>query len=260
MTKLFFSRLTALLASLLLIAPAHAEETSAPQEDIHAALSSQLADTVFTSGWILQISRDRLLILCPDNGMHLEVLLNEETTLEGASDLRVGDFIHVRYDGLMTRSIPAQIVGQSVACHRLNGVVKALNEEGLLLTTAESGDVQVLCDASQSAELTEGAEITVYYDGKMTFSLPGRISADFIRLPGFTGVASDVDAGGFLLTTEDSEYLVHVAPETRLFVTLEEGARVTVTHGPAITLSLPGQFTAVEVLPAPRTAVVTIVD
>lgn len=260
MKKLFFHRLTALLASLLLIVPAFAEETSEPKEDVTAALSTQLTGVTFASGWVLEVSDDRLLMLCPDNGMHLEVLLSEETTLEGVSALQVGDFIHVRYNGAMTRSIPAQIAGQNVACHRLTGVVAERNEEGPLLTTGDGIDVQVRCDAALSYGVLEGSEITVYYDGKMTFSLPGQINADFIRLPGFTGAISDLTEDSFLLTTEDSEYLVHVAPETRLFLTLEEGARVTVTHGPTMTLSLPGQFTAVEVLPAPSTVTKTIVD
>jgi len=59
----------------------------------------------------------------------------------------VGDYIHVLYDGIMTRSLPAQVYAQKIGCYKTTGTVSELTESGFLLTT-ETDVVQVNADAA----------------------------------------------------------------------------------------------------------------
>ena len=60
------------------------------------------------------------------------VLTNEETLLEGfdaLEKLEAGRRVEVMYNGMMTRSIPAQITAQHIGNHMVMGLVSEMTEE-----------------------------------------------------------------------------------------------------------------------------------
>lgn len=145
---------------------------------------------VTLSGVIKEVNDQYLLITTPDE-MDVQVNLSEETLyeLDGEGELSVGAFIHVLYNGQMTRSLPAQIHAIKVSCYTFTGVISELNEKYFMLTTADEQVVQVNIKPEQQAvnqitdekvALADGAKVTVYFNGVMALSLPGQIGADLI--------------------------------------------------------------------------------
>ena len=110
----------------------------------------------------------------------VEAHFHPETLLEGAEDLAVGDYVFITYNGIMSRSIPAQITAEKVTAYRFTGIESQLQEDGFLLTTEDAGDVWVNAEAELLEGVAAEAEITVYFDGVMTMSLPGQICAAWI--------------------------------------------------------------------------------
>lgn len=123
-----------------------------------------------------------LIIETQDFGL-VEVHFTQETLLEGAEDFVVGDYIFVSYNGVMTRSLPPQVTAEKVTAYRFTGTVSQLGENGFMLTTETVGDVWVNALPEQLETVANDQEVTVYFDGVMTMSLPGQISAAWIVTP-----------------------------------------------------------------------------
>lgn len=136
----------------------------------------------------------------------LLVNVDDNTVLDGILSIRPiepGMYVLVDHNGMMTRSIPAQVYAQRVGCYTLNGVADQITEEGVLLTGDPIfGDVFVQMSPTM-AVVFPGAPMLVYYDGVMTMSLPGKVNARHVVVPGVTGVISETDGAGFTLTDED---------------------------------------------------------
>lgn len=149
-----------------------------------------------------------------------EVWLNtDETTvwdgILAEGELEVGQYVLVRYDGRLTRSLPPQAHADRVGCYVLNGTVEAFYDSGVLLTGDENfGDVIVHLEESL-AHVYIGMPVTVYYDGIMMMSLPGQVNARHIVVPSLTGTVSERDGEGFTLTdAEGQAYQVLLTEET----------------------------------------------
>ncbi len=137
-----------------------------------------------------------------------EVMVNtdENSVMDGLlaqEELAVGMYVFVDFNGMMTRSVPAQVYAQRVGCYTLNGVASQITEEGILLT----GDPiygEVLDDLEQThTPVFLGAPVQVYYDGVITMSLPGQVTAHHVVVPELTGVVSETDGAGFTLIDAD---------------------------------------------------------
>lgn len=149
-----------------------------------------------------------------------EVWLNtDETTvwdgILAESELEVGQYVLVRYDGRLTRSLPPQAHADRVGCYVLSGTVEAFYDSGVLLTGDENfGDVIVHLEDSL-AHVYIGMPVTVYYDGIMMMSLPGQVGARHIVVPSLTGTVSERGGEGFTLTdAEGQAYQVLLTEET----------------------------------------------
>ena len=149
-----------------------------------------------------------------------EVWLNtDETTvwdgILAEGELEVGQYVLVRYDGRLTRSLPPQAHADRVGCYVLSGTVEAFYDSGVLLTGDENfGDVIVHMDESL-AHVYTGMPVTVYYDGIMMMSLPGQVNARHIVVPSLTGTVSERGGEGFTLTDADGQaYQVLLTEET----------------------------------------------
>lgn len=113
----------------------------------------------------------------------VEVHFSTDSLLEGAEDLSVGDYIYVQYNGMMTRSIPGQVSAEKISAWRLTGKVTEVTEDGFMLNTQENGDVWVHAAEDLLSLVQAEGEVTVYFNGVMTLSLPGQINAAWIVTP-----------------------------------------------------------------------------
>lgn len=165
---------------LEIITPVYEEAQEPAEEEAQEETAEQAEDEAQEEP--AKLLSATLMVNTLSHGL-VEVHFTEDTLLEGAVDFAVGDYIFVTYNGMMTRSIPPQVTAEKVTAYRFTGTVSQLTEDGFLLTTEEAGDVQVNALAEQLEGVEENAEVTVYFNGVMTMSLPGQISAAWIVIP-----------------------------------------------------------------------------
>ena len=143
----------------------------------------------------------------------------------------VGQYVLVTYNGQMTRSLPPQVTALTVSCFTATGIVSELTEESLMLTDEKLGDLLVMLN-DELPQVWEGGQITVYFDGVMTASLPAQIGARRIEVPSIIGEMSDQTEESFLLTDDSGEiWEVLLTEETSVSGTLADGDRVRVVFG-----------------------------
>jgi len=215
------------------------------------AFAEEPMESAILSGFVLDVQDDRILIKTPD-GLYVEALLTPETLFEG-TEPRIGDLIHVVYNGMMTRSLPAQITAQSIACHMVQGVVSEMTDAGFILTFGE--DVwQINAEASQLTGIQDGMFVTVYHSGIMTMSLPPQIPAAHIRGQEIIGTVTEMMENGFVLSVDGEEipYAVFPKEDALIFAQAEPGMELIVVTDGLMTAAL-DQITvnAVEIIPLP---------
>lgn len=222
------STLIALLLALTSLT-AFAEEEVAPDE--------ALMNTAILSAYVMDMQEGFLLVKTPD-GLYVEAHLTDETAFEGA-DVMVGDFVQVRYNGMMTRSLPAQITAEIISCHKLMGVVSEMAEDGFTLTFGDE-TWRINAQASQLEGIQDGMFITVYHEGMMTMSIPAQFVASHIRGQEIVGVVTEMTENGFLLTVEGEElpYAVFPLENAIFFAQPEPGMEVIVAINGLMTAGL----------------------
>ena len=129
------------------------------------------------SGIVQEITSNYYLIQNTD-GQQVQVNLYDETIVEGETPV-VGALIHILYNGMMTRSLPPQINALRIGCYARTGAIVELTENGFTLDDGME-ILQVNTTAEQLAGLEPGSQVTVYFNGAMTMSLPAQISAELI--------------------------------------------------------------------------------
>ena len=246
MMKKILATLMALLLALVTLA-AFAEDSSfipSPEAD-------DLMDVATLSGYVMDVQEDHILLLTPE-GLYVEALLTDETVTEGA-EVMIGDFVHVIYNGMMTRSLPAQITAQVVSNFKVQGVVSDLAEDSFILTFGEE-TWQINAPADMLEGIQDGMFITVYHTGMMTRSLPAQLIASHIRGQELVGTVTEMMENGFLLSVECEEipYAVFPMEDALVFVRPEPGMEVIVATNGLMTSGL-DQITvnATEILPLP---------
>ncbi len=213
--------------------------------------TDEVTEPVLFEGFVMEINDESILLMDRD-GMYVEALLNDATIFEG-KDVAIGDFVHVAYNGMMTRSIPAQINAEHIGNYMLMGVVSELTENGFILTFGEEV-YQVNAEADQLVYIQDGMFVTVYHHGQMTMSIPAQVSADHIRGQEIVGTVTEMVEGGFTLTVEGEELPYHVAikEDALIFVQAEPGMEVIVITDGLQTADLESILVnAVEILPLP---------
>ena len=245
MKKLFLMLLAMLLALTTLTAFAE-EEALIPSPE-----ADDLADFALIDGFVMEVMDESILLLTRD-GLYVEALLTEATVVEG-KDIAVGDFIEIVYNGMMTRSLPAQITADHIRNHMLMGVVSELTETGFTLTFGEEV-CAVNADASLLAGIQDGMFVTVYYNGMMTRMIPAGVNALHVRGQEIVGTVTEMVEGGFTLTVEGEELPYHIAIKENAmqFVQAEPGMEVIVITDGLMTASLESILVnATEILPLP---------
>ena len=186
-----------ILSALMAIVPVTGE----------TAVEEANAEVYMIEGQVVQADENGILINTADMGEVL-VLTTDETLWEGTEALEAGDYAYVDYNGMMTRSLPPQITATVIRSWRMEGVVSEVyaEENAMLITTGTHGEVYVHlpataedavpadeAQAETDAEAPAGEQqveaailpaagdnVTVYFNGVMTMSLPGQISAGMV--------------------------------------------------------------------------------
>ena len=176
-------KIIAALAALALIASTAIvlADTPVSEDEWISEETHELAgviEEVLADGFTLTDGKDERFEIHTDDATEYE-------GLAGAQELAAGQYVYVRYDGKMTRSIPAQVTAQQVFCYRVSGVVADAEADGFLLEEQdEQGErMDELFVHLGDCTLPEiGARVTVYYNGVMAMSLPGQITASEISV------------------------------------------------------------------------------
>ena len=159
------------------------EEAEVIEESEEIEEMEEAAEIFDISGEILEITPEYILI---GNEMLGEVQVNlaEGTVIEGAYELEVGQTVVIMYNGMMTRSLPAQITAMHIGVYVVEGAVTAV-EDGFVMIRREDTAEEILMHLPVNApELKEGDLVTAYTNGAMTMSLPPQMNAIAIVLAG----------------------------------------------------------------------------
>ena len=143
--------------------------------------------------------------------------------------LKVGMYVFVEFNGIMTRSLPPQVTALKVGCYVVNGTVTEILNNGFVVEgDSVVGKVIVHMDDTMPS-VYKGVPITIYYSGIMALSMPPQISAAYMVVPMLQGVVSASDQDGFTLT-DDSGTAHHIAltADTRVLTIPADGERVRV--------------------------------
>lgn len=228
------------LMMLVLALPAYAE-------------GDDIAEIADIAGTVIELGDGTLLIETSD-GQPIEVTLTEETLYEGKTNLMKGDYIHVTYNGQMTRSYPAGIVALKVGCYILTGEVSDITEEGFTLIT--DTEIVIVNAPSDLLALVEAGEaVNVYFNGAMTMSLPAQIGAESITAVQKMAMLSGTVVEAYItIENADGEFIqVNLSSLTELLNGLPElGDTIEVGYNGQMTFSIPAQVTAqtIEVIKA----------
>ena len=120
-----------------------------------------------------------------------------------------------------------------------------------LIVADENGmEIVVNFDPERFVGVQDTMQVTVWFDGMMSRSLPAQITAEHIRTQVLTGTITELTEEGFMMVDDNGILtFVHVSEATRLFTEPAVAAAVRVTTDGTATMSLPAQVTAIEVLP-----------
>ena len=163
--------------------------TAAPEATTEPEQAEVLTDETLTEdgmaqvyslyGQITEITDDYLMLEGTEQGK-VQVNLLDDTLYNGAiqqSELAVGQYAEVLYDGKLTRSIPAQAAALAVNVYPLTGTVDEVQEDGRVLVTPTDGGAQVLLSLPESTTVAVGETATFYTTGVATMSIPAQMNA-----------------------------------------------------------------------------------
>jgi len=240
-----------MIATLMALLMAALTLTAFAEDDAALTATDELMQSAILSGFVLDVQEELLLIQTPD-GLYVEALLTPETAFEGV-DVLVGDFVRIVYNGMMTRSLPAQITAEAISCNKVMGVVSEMADDGFTLTFGEE-IYRINAAAAQLEGIQDGMFVTVYHEGMMTMSIPAQLIASHIRGQEIIGVVTEMMENGFILTVEGEEipYAVFPKEDALFFVQPEPGMELIIVTDGLMTAGL-DQITvnATEIIPLP---------
>lgn len=166
------------------------EESEESEEAEEAEEIEEIAEIFDISGEILEITPEYILI---GNEMLGEVQVNlaEGTVIEGAHALEVGQTVVIMYNGMMTRSLPAQITAMHIGVYVVEGSVTAVEDEFVMILREDTEEEVMMTLPENAPELKEGDRVIAYTNGAMTMSLPPQMNAIAIV---FAGEATPAEA------------------------------------------------------------------
>lgn len=169
----------------LTVQPSETALPEATAEPEQAALTDEtqteddMTQVYMLHGQITEITDEYLMLEGTEQGT-VQVNLLDDTLYDGAiqqSELAIGQYAEVLYDGKLTRSIPAQAAALAVNIYPLAGTVDEVQEDGRVLVTPTDGGAQVLLSLPDDVTVEAGETATFYTTGVATMSLPAQMNA-----------------------------------------------------------------------------------
>ena len=154
-------------------------ETALPEATAETQTEDGMTQVYMLHGQITEITDEYLMLEGTEQGT-VQVDLLDDTLYDGAiqqSELAVGQYAEVLYDGKLTRSIPAQAAALAVNIYPLTGTVDEVQEDGRVLVTPTDGGEQVLLSLPDDVMVEAGETATFYTTGVATMSLPAQMNA-----------------------------------------------------------------------------------
>ena len=125
-------------------------------------------------GEIKEITDEYVMVMTDSLG-EVQVLLTEDTIIEGVETLELGQTAKVLYTGMMTRSLPPQITALLIGVYTVSGEV-TVSEAGSVTIVTENGEV-ILTLPEGAAAPAVGDAVTAYTTGVSTMSIPPQMNA-----------------------------------------------------------------------------------
>ena len=201
------------------------------------------------TGIVTAVSGEGLTLLTREAEHFIPV--SADTVWDTDEEIGPGDAAAVYFDGY---SEEGNAAADSVVCHRIRGTVLEtadVPEPHLILKPDDGGEtVRVNLADIPAYTAVPGMAATVYYNGIETRSVPPQITALYLRGTVLDGrIAAAAENGDIELIREDGETaVVHIAPDTLCPPGLKAGDAVRVSVLPQMTLSVPAQYTAQDII------------
>ena len=135
-------------------------------------------------GTIEEVTEDGILI-APYEGVAVLASLPEDLVIDGPATLMPGMPITVTYNGVMTRSIPAQITAEAVRIPTLTGAIASVGPNQFLLEQ-DNGLGPVVVHVGEDSVIPAdyvfavGNRLQVVFGGIMALSMPPQAGAMFV--------------------------------------------------------------------------------
>lgn len=220
------------------------------------AVPAFAADTaIVAEGFVMERGVDYMALRVPEREEWLVLQVPEALHAESSYKAQLGGKVSVRY----------QLDGQSNVLKELSamdyevlsGHIAEIHKDGILIQPYEGSPVfaHISDDviAGGLLEMHMDMPVRVTYNGIMTRSMPGQITADAVVVPVMTGEIASLHDGGFLLKQDNGmgEVIIHYNQDTVIpaDLALNVGDRLQVVTNGTMALSLPPQATALFLIP-----------
>lgn len=237
--------LTKLISFMLTLFVCMGAFASSPSDEAAAA-------TELISGTVSEYVEGEYLMLETETLGSVQVNLSLETPMEIDRAIQAGDYVYVAFDGVVTASLPPHLGAQTVILHALTGDVVSVDTDNndVLIRTADGQEVLVhMPDAWKDAQL-DCPSLTAYFNGAMTMSLPGQISAGMI-VPNYfvNGVVEEIGENFILIDADGQKLQVNTdsIPEN-----LKADDVIRIRYNGQMTRSIPAQISALEIIRVSR--------
>lgn len=239
----FLSILLSLILSMgaFAVTPASSDVTTATEPEPAVVLET-------ISGVVSEYVEGDHMMLDTETLGSVRVNLNDETPLETDRAIQAGDYVYVTFDGTVMSSLPPQIGAKNVVMHALTGEIVNVDADSnsVLIRTEQGQEVLVRLPESWKGATIDFPSLTAYFNGAMTMSLPGQISAGMI-VPGYfvNGVVEEIGENFILIDADGQKLQVNTdaIPEN-----LKTEDVIRVRYNGAMTRSIPAQISALEII------------
>lgn len=196
------------------------------------------------NGLVTEVTQDGFSLLTED-GIRF-VAITEQSVMHTTDDLKLGDLVTVYYHGDTERRM---VTAVWVRCFHVTGIIAEITDAKSFLLQVDSSGQTLLVQARDTSAVAVGECVTVYYNGMVTRSNPGKINALFIPGPILVGTIEELISDDMLLLETELEHILLKIPDFAVVLAeLIPGERIWTMVGPAAAPSIPPQYEAYLVL------------
>ena len=113
------------------------------------------------SGLIMEITPENDLLISTVPHGDVLVHVSDKTVISGVETLEIGQYVYIRFNGVMTMSLPGQITADEIDCHRFEGEVVAVAGNNVQLKT-EDGAYCLVLSKEIDVAFSQGETIYAY--------------------------------------------------------------------------------------------------